>query len=111
MIEWDASEALNEASAKLMVTSLKTRGSAENTNHIRNNHFISSFTKTPGLRYSEVSIGYGKAIRLPIASNTKIEKFSLMPYFDDGELNIKNCSLEVELIQIKADASEYHQND
>ena len=105
MIEWDGSEAFYEASAKLMFTSLNS------DEGIRNNLFILSFTKAPGLRFSEVLVGYDKAIRIPIAAETKIEKFTLMPYFDDGELNIKNCSLEVELIEIKADESEDHQND
>ena len=104
MIEWDASEAFNEASAKLMFTSLNS------DDGIRNNHFISSFIKAPGLRLSEISVGHDKAIRIPIAAETKIEKFTLMPYFDDGELNIKNCSLELELIQIKTDDTEDHDN-
>ena len=33
--------------------------------------------------------------------NWKIEKFTLSPYFEDGLLNVKNCSLEVEIIQIE----------
>ena len=105
IIEWDGSEAFNEASAKLMFTSLNS------DDGIRNNLFISSFTKAPGLRFSEVLVGYDKAIRIPIAAETKIEKFTLMPYFDDGELNIKNCSLEVEWVEIKTGESEDHQND
>ena len=39
--------------------------------------------------------------------NWTIEKFPLLPYFEGASLNIENCSLEVELIQIE----EYQEGD
>ena len=92
MIEWKASEALNEAPGKLMFTSLY-QGEDEN---IRETHFISSLTKTPGLRYTEVLMGNDKVIPLSRSitfSMTSrdiwtIEKFSPLPYLES--LNIEN---------------------
>ena len=114
MIEWEASEVLTEASGKLMCTMMKSLNESESRNEsiIRKNNFIMSFTKTPGLRFTEVSGGPSKAIPISHPLNGvekddwEIEKFCLLPYFEDGSLNIKNCSLEIEFLEIEKFGSE-----
>ena len=110
MIEWEASAALTEASGKLMCTiSCDERGIT------RKNTFILSFTKTPGLLFTEVVGGPSKAIPIPstegLMKDWQIENFRLLPYFEDGSLNIKNCSLEIEFIEIENDNSEDSDSD
>ena len=109
MIEWEASEALTEASGKLMCTMAK-----RDERVIKKNNFIMSFTKTPGLRFTEVFGGPSKAIPISHGFNEgwvdkdgwRIEEFCLLPYFEDGSLNIKNCSLEIEFLEIERYDSE-----
>ena len=104
MIEWDARYTY-EASGKLMCTILDHSDGDD----IRKNHFILSFTrKNPGIRFQEVLGGSDKAIPIPFSSNQndwEIEKFCILPYFEDGRLNIKNCSLEIEFLQIERKTS------
>ena len=69
MIEWEASEALTEASGKLMCKMMCKSGDESIT---RKNNFIMSFTKTPGLRFTEVSGGPSKAI--PISNRSAKNK-------------------------------------
>ena len=109
MIEWEASAALTEASGKLMCTT-----SSDERGITRKNTFILSFTKTPGLLFTEVVGGPSKAIPIPskgLMKNWQIEKFQLLPYFEDGSLNIKNCSLEIEFIEIENDNSKNSKSD
>ena len=113
MIEWEASAALTEASGKLMCTKMR-KSSDESIS--RKDTFIFSFTKTPGLLFTEVVGGPSKAIPIPLVdeglmTDWQIEKFKLLPYFEDGSLNIKNCSLEIEFIEIENDNSEDSDSD
>ena len=100
MIEWDISEECeDESPGKLMCTILN-----QNDGDIRKNQFIFSFIRTPGSRFQEVLGGADKAIPIPFSSNHddwEIEKFSVLPYFENGSLNIKNCSLEIEFLKIE----------
>ena len=92
MIEWEKCE--SEASGKLMCA-LTYDGS-----RVRKNNFILSFTKTAGSSFTEVLGGADKTIPVPTSDDDfKIENFCLLPYFEDGSFNIKNCSLELEFLQ------------
>ena len=100
MIEWDVSEVCDdEASAKLMCTILNKMDG-----DIRKNKFIFSFIRKPESRFQEVLGGADKAIPIPFSSNHddwEIEKFCILPYFENEPLNIKNCSLEIEFLKIE----------
>ena len=92
MIEWEKCE--SEASGKLMC-SMTYDGS-----HVKKDNFILSFTKTAGSSFTEVLGGADKTIPVPTSDDDfKIENFCLLSYFEDGSLNIKNCSLELEFLQ------------
>ena len=92
MIEWEKSE--SEAAGKLMCTMIS------DGSNIRKDNFILSFTKTPGSRFTEVTGGFDKSIPVPATTDPwSIENFCILPYFEDGSLNIKNCSLELECVQ------------
>ena len=100
MIEWNTSETPeSEVPGKLMCTILNQ------VDDIRKNQFIFSFIRPKdGSRFQEVFGGGDKAIPIPFASNQndwEIEKFCILPYFEDGSLNIKNCSLEMEFLKIE----------
>ena len=105
MIEWDDSKATedsnSEASGKLMCA-IVNKSDGDNK---RKNQFIFSFIRTPGSRFQEVLGGADKAIPIPFSSNQndwQIEKFCVLPYFENGSLNIKNCSLEIEFLKIES---------
>ena len=92
MIEWEKCE--SEAAGKLMCTMIS------DGSNIRKDNFILSFTKAPGSRFTEVTGGFDKSIPVPTTTDAwTIENFCILPYFEDGSLNIKNCSLELECVQ------------
>ena len=92
MIEWEKCE--SETAGKLMC------GLTYDGSRVRKNNFILSFTKTTGSQFTEVFGGADKTIPVPTSDDDfKIENFCLLPYFEDGSLNIKNCSLELEFLQ------------
>ena len=55
--------------------------------------FYLSFTKTPGLRFTEIKLeSYKKLIK----SKGEDIYFRIVPLFDNQKLDIKNCILEIE---------------
>ena len=64
-------------------------------------HLITSLSKTPGHIFTELSMGYDKAIPIPDAINNGNWKFkfTLSPLFATQSLKIKNAALELELLQ------------
>ena len=56
--------------------------------------FYLSFTKTPGLRFTEIKLESYKNF---IQANDEQIHFQIVPLFDDQKLDIKNCILEIEL--------------
>lgn len=71
-------------------------------------HFITSLTKTPGHLFTEVSMGYDKAIPIPAAINDGNWqfKFTLSPLFATQSLKVKNAALELELLQQESQKNE-----
>ena len=71
-------------------------------------HFITSLTKTPGQLFTELSMGYDKAIPIPAAINDgKWQfKFTLSPLFATQSLKVKNAALELELLQQESQKNE-----
>ena len=114
-IEWEQSEPTNEASGKLMCTISDHDDSNDDSESDESNYdgkiikkslFITSFVQKPGERLTEIYLGNDKVIRLPLSRpNWKIEYFILKPLFEGQSLHIKNCSLEVELLNSQEDIS------
>ena len=71
-------------------------------------HFITSLTKTPGQLFTELSMGYDKAIPIPAAINDGKWrfKFTLSPLFATQSLKVKNAALELELLQQESQKNE-----
>ena len=113
-IEWEQSGTTNEASGKLLCTISDHDDSNDDGDSDESNDdkiskktlFITSFVQKSGERLTEICLGNDKVIRLPLSRpNWKIEYFTIKPLFEGQSLHIKNCSLEVELLNSQEDIS------
>ena len=105
-IEWEQCEATNEASGQLFCTISDHDESKDDSEPIKKTLFITSFVQTSGQRLTEICMGNDKVILLHLSrKNWKIEYFTIKPLFEGQSLNIRNCSLEIELLNSQEDTS------
>jgi len=87
LIEWKDYQ--TECFGELIFTKSKNKGKTKGKPQ-----YYLSFTKTPGLRFTEIKL---ESYTNFIQSNGDEIHFEIVPLFDDQKLDIKNCILEIEL--------------
>ena len=63
------------------------------------NYYYLSFSKTPGLRFTEITLQSTKHLLQQDAGDTF--HFKLVPLFKEQKLDVKNCILEIEVFMNK----------